>query len=93
VMGGVSFILFGMIASIGMRTISEAKVDFSHSRNLIIVTLILVTGLARPVPELSPGITLAIGKVQLAGIGLAALVGLLANLLLHLLLPDNPDRD
>lgn len=93
VMGGVSFILFGMIASIGMRTISEAKVDFSHSRNLIIVTLILVTGLARPVPNLSPGITLTIGKLQLAGISLAALVGLVANLVLHLLLPDNPDSD
>lgn len=93
VMGGVSFILFGMIASIGMRTISEAKVDFSHSRNLIIVTLILVTGLARPVPDLSPGIILAIGKLQLAGIGLAALVGMLANLVLHVLLPDNPDSD
>jgi uracil permease len=93
VMGGVSFILFGMIASIGMRTISEAKIDFSHSRNLIIVTLILVTGLARPVPKLSPGIVLHVGKLQLAGIGLAALVGLFANLLLHLILPDNPDRD
>jgi uracil permease len=93
VMGGVSFILFGMIASIGMRTISEAQIDFSHSRNLIIVTLILVTGLARPVPDLSPGIAVHIGKLQLAGIGLAALVGLVANLLLHLVLPDNPDRD
>ncbi len=93
VMGGVSFILFGMIASIGMRTISEAKVDFSHSRNLIIVTLILVTGLARPVPDLSPGIAVTVGKLQLAGISLAALVGLVANLVLHLLLPDNPDSD
>ena len=93
VMGGVSFILFGMIASIGMRTISEAQIDFSHSRNLIIVTLILVTGLARPVPNLSPGISVHVGKLQLAGIGLAALVGLFANLLLHIVLPDNPDSD
>ena len=93
VMGGVSFLLFGMIASIGMRTISEAKIDFTHSRNLIIVTLILVTGLARPTPGLSPGIAITIKKVSISGIALAALVGLVANLILHIILPDNPDSD
>ena len=94
VMGGVSFVLFGMIASIGMRTVSEAKIDFSHSRNLIIVTLILVTGLARPIPDVgSPGIALVIRKVSVSGIALAALVGMVANLLLHIVLPDNPEND
>jgi uracil permease len=94
VMGGVSFILFGMIAAIGMRTISEAKIDFTHSRNLIIVTLILVTGLARPIADVnSPGIAISVGAVQFSGIGLAAIVGLLANLVLHVILPDNPDND
>ena len=42
VMGGISVILFGMIASVGMRTLIEAQLDFSHSRNLIISSLILV---------------------------------------------------
>ena len=44
VMGGVSILLFGMIASIGLRTLSEAKIDFSKSRNLIVVSLMLVMG-------------------------------------------------
>jgi uracil permease len=85
VMGGVSFILFGMIASIGMRTIAHAKLDFNNSRNLMIVTLILVTGLA--------GVEVEIHGVVLKGIGLAALVGMTANFVLHILLPDNPDND
>ena len=45
VKGGMSIVLFGMIAAIGMRTLSEAQLDFSHSRNLMIVALILVFGL------------------------------------------------
>ncbi len=85
VMGGVSFILFGMIASIGMRTIAHSKLDFNNSRNLMIVTLILVTGLA--------GVEINIKGVALKGIGLAAVVGMIANLVLHILLPDNPDND
>ncbi|MGI6153879.1 MAG: uracil-xanthine permease family protein, partial [Christensenellaceae bacterium] len=45
VMGGISMILFGMIATIGLRTLAEAQLDFSHSRNLIIVSLMLTIGL------------------------------------------------
>jgi uracil permease len=45
VLGGVSILLFGMIASVGIRTLAEARIDFAHSRNLIIVSLILVLGL------------------------------------------------
>lgn len=85
VMGGVSFILFGMIASVGIRTISNAQLDFNRSRNLIIVALILVCGLG--------GVKLAIGSVTIEGIGLAALVGMVANLVLHIILPDDPDND
>jgi len=43
--GGISIVLFGMIASIGIRTVVERKVDFSHSRNLMISAAILVLGL------------------------------------------------
>lgn len=85
VMGGVSFILFGMIASVGIRTISNAQLNFNRSRNLIIVALILVCGLG--------GVKLEIGNVTIEGIGLAALVGMLANLVLHIMLPDDPDND
>ncbi len=85
VMGGVSFILFGMIASVGIRTISNAQLDFNRSRNLIIVALILVCGLG--------GVKLSIGNFAIEGIGLAALIGMLANLALHIILPDDPDND
>ncbi|MDF7806701.1 uracil-xanthine permease family protein [Pontiellaceae bacterium B12219] len=85
VMGGVSFILFGMIASVGIRTIANAELNFNHSRNLMIVALILVCGLG--------GVKISIGAVAIEGIGLAALVGMLANLVLHILIPDDPDND
>ncbi len=85
VMGGVSFILFGMIASVGIRTISNAQLNFNRSRNLIIVALILVCGLG--------GVEFTLGTISIDGVGLAALVGMLANLLLHLILPDDPNND
>lgn len=72
VMGGISVILFGMIASVGMRTLIEYKVDFSISRNLIIASLILVLGI---------GINnIQIWKtVSLSGLAIAALVGVILN--------------
>lgn len=72
VMGGVSILLFGMIASIGIRTLAESQLDFSHSRNLIIVALILVVGLG-----LSGGVS--IGGFQISGLFLAVLLGAVAN--------------
>ncbi|TCL45389.1 MULTISPECIES: uracil-xanthine permease family protein [Oscillospiraceae] len=72
VMGGVSILLFGMIASIGIRTLAESNLDFSHSRNLIIVALILVVGLG-----LSAGVS--IGGFQISGLFLAVVLGAVAN--------------
>lgn len=72
VMGGISVILFGMIASVGMRTLIEAKLDFSHSRNLIISSLILVLGIGID--------NIVIWKtVSLSGLAIAALVGVVLN--------------
>lgn len=78
VLGGVSILLFGMIASVGIRTLSEARIDFAHSRNLIVVSLILVLGLG------GAKVPVVLGDVhlELHGMALAALVGLLANALL-----------
>jgi uracil permease len=85
VLGGVSILLFGMIASVGIRTLSEARIDFAHSRNLIVVSLILVLGLGgAKVPVVLGGVHL-----ELHGMALAALVGILANLLL----PASLDRE
>lgn len=78
VLGGVSILLFGMIASVGIRTLAEARIDFAHSRNLIIVSLILVLGLGGAAFP----IQLAGTSLELHGMALAALVGILANLIL-----------
>jgi uracil permease len=75
VMGGISILLFGMICAIGIRTLVEARVDFAESRNLIVVAIILVLGLG--------GASIAITEtVQLQGLALAAVVGIVLNKLL-----------
>jgi uracil permease len=81
VVGGMSFVLFGMIASIGIRTMVEAKVDFANSRNLLILSIILVTGI---------GVTVAISsQFVISGIALAAFVGIILNLVL----PEKVDEE
>jgi len=72
VMGGISVILFGMIASVGVRTLIEAELDFGHSRNLIIASLIFVLGIAID--------NVVIWKtVSLSGLAIAALIGVVLN--------------
>lgn len=88
VLGGVSILLFGMIASIGIRTLTEAKVDFSQSRNLILVSLILVLGLGGASFPLQVGEV----KLELHGMALAALVGIIANLIMSAA-PTNPEAE
>ncbi len=73
VLGGMSVILFGMIAAIGMRTLSDAKLDFTDSRNLIIVALILVFGLG-----LADGIQIT-ENISISGLFVAVLLGATAN--------------
>ena len=83
VKGGVEIVLFGMIAAIGIRTLAEANLDFTNSRNLIIVALILVFGLG--IGGLG-GIVLHIGSVSLniSGLFVAVVVGTIANAVLPL---------
>ena len=78
VLGGISIVLFGMIASIGLRVLTDARVDFPQSRNLIVAALILVFGLGVSGLE-SP---IQIGDVSVSGLALAAVVGVVANLVL-----------
>jgi uracil permease len=78
VLGGISIVLFGMIASIGLRVLTDARVDFTQSRNLIVAALILVFGLGVSGLE-SP---IQIGDVSVSGLALAAVVGVVANLVL-----------
>ena len=70
IIGGVSFMLYGMISAIGVRNVVENKVDFTKSRNLIIAAVILVSGLG-----FSGGLTFNIAgtSVTLTGLAIAAL--------------------
>lgn len=77
VMGGVSLLLFGVIAVSGLRIFVEQKVDFSKSVNMLLAAVILGTGLS--------GITLTIGQVSLKGMALATIVGILVNLIFRLI--------
>ena len=88
VLGGLSIVLFGMIASIGMRVLSDAGLDFTHSRNLIVVALILVFGLGYSGLE-SP---IVIGDVQVSGLALAAVIGVVVNLILPMNI-DESDKE
>ena len=75
VIGGISIVLFGMIASIGLRTLVENKVDFTKSRNLIIAAVILVLGIGGAVLPFKIGSF----ELSLQGMGLAAIVGIILN--------------
>lgn len=75
VMGGVSVILFGMIASVGVRTVVDAQLDFGNSRNLIISSIIFVLGIA--VDNISIWQT-----VSISGLALAAFSGVVLNKIL-----------
>jgi uracil permease len=79
VIGGISIILFGMIASIGARTLVENKVDFTSSRNLIIAAVILVLGLGGAVLPVN---FFGVFALNLEGMALAALVGIVLNAVL-----------
>ncbi|GAB3130602.1 solute carrier family 23 protein [Novispirillum itersonii] len=75
VMGGVSMLLFGVIASSGLRMMVDRHLDFGRKRNLIIASVILVIGIG--------GVELTVGEsFKISNIALATLVGLLLNLLL-----------
>ena len=74
IIGGMSIVLFGMISAIGIRTMSEAKVDFTSSRNLLILSITLVVGI---------GLTIPINdNFSISGVALAAFVGIILNAVL-----------
>lgn len=79
IIGGVSFMLYGMISAIGVRNVVENKVDFTKSRNLIIAAVILVSGLG-----FSGGLTFSIAgtSITLTGLAIAALAGIILNAVL-----------
>jgi uracil permease len=75
VMGGVSILLFGIIASSGLRMLIDNKIDFGNKRNLIISSVILVTGIGGAALKFS-------ANFEIAGMALATLMGIFLNLVL-----------
>ncbi|WP_062231660.1 solute carrier family 23 protein [Fictibacillus sp. FJAT-27399] len=75
VMGGVSILLFGIIASSGLRMLIDNQIDFGNKRNLIISSVILVTGIGGAVLQFSE-------TLQITGMALATLIGVFLNLVL-----------
>lgn len=79
IIGGVSFILYGMISAIGVRNVVENQVDFTNSRNLIIAAVILVCGLG-----FTNGLTFQVGgaSITLTSLAIAAIAGIALNAIL-----------
>jgi len=91
VMGGISLLLFGLIASSGLRMLVESGIDYSHSRNLILSSVVLVVGIGME----ATGTTIPIGEYVLPGMATATFLGILLNLVLPKeskgLAVDSPD--
>ena len=77
VIGGISFLLYGMIGTSGLRILVDAQVDYSKNRNQALTSVIFVAGLS--------GIALKIGSIQLTGMVLACVVGMVMSVVIYLL--------
>lgn len=75
VLGGISFLLFGVIAASGLKILVENKVDFNKKRNLMIASVILVIGIGNAVLKISP-------SLEFSGLTVASVLGIILNLVL-----------
>jgi uracil permease len=91
VMGGISLLLFGLIASSGLRLLVKSGIDYSHSRNLILSSVVLVIGIGME----TGGFTIPLGNYSIPGMALATVIGIVLNLILPResegLAVDSPD--
>lgn len=87
VIGGISFLLYGMIGASGIRILIDAQVDYGKSRNQAMTAVVFVTGLS--------GISVQLGSIQLTGMVLACVVGMIMGLAFYILdkLKLTNDRD
>lgn len=74
VLGGIMLLLFGMIASVGIKTLQDSTVDLHKTRNQVIVSVILSVGVG--------GAVISFGNFSIGGIGLSAIVGVILNLII-----------
>ena len=77
VIGGISFLLYGMIGTSGLRILVDSQVDYGKSRNLALTSVIFVTGLS--------GIAVNIGNIQLTGMVLACVTGMILSMFFYIL--------
>ncbi len=77
VIGGITFLLYGMIGTSGLRILVDKKVDYGKNRNLILTSVVFVAGLS--------GLTLTIGSVSITGMTLAAVTAVIISLIFFLL--------
>ena len=78
VMGGISILLFGLIASSGIRMLVESGIDYGHSRNLILSSVVLIVGIGME----TSGTIIPVGDYALPGMALATILGIVLNLIL-----------
>lgn len=80
IVGGISFVLYGMISAIGIRNMVEANVDFTESRNVIVAAIILVCALGISLSTVgSIAFTIAGVDISLSGLAVASIVGIILN--------------
>lgn len=77
VIGGISFLLYGMIGASGIRILVDSQVNYGRSRNLTLTSVVFVTGLS--------GIKVAFGDIELTGMVLACVVGMILSLIFYIL--------
>ncbi len=87
VIGGISFLLYGMIGASGIRILVDSQVDYGCSRNLMLTSIVFVTGLS--------GVAVNLGNIQLTGMVLACVVAMILSLIFYVLdkLKLTNDRD
>ncbi len=81
VMGGIMILLFGMIAAIGINSLVKARVDMTSPKNVVIASTVLVIGIGN--------LVISFGSIELGGIGLAGLAGVILNIIL----PERKDKN
>jgi len=99
VIGGASIVLFGMISASGLRCLVDGKVDFSDSKNLIVVSITLAIGLGLGAMSLAGDITghsalkIMVGSVELSPLAIATVVAIILNLIIPNSKPDHSTPD
>jgi len=90
IIGGASFLLYGMIAAVGLRNLVERKVDMSATKNVLIVAVMLVTGLGL---RFGPRITFALGTAEIPIDRMGVAIAVVLGVFLNAILPDENADD